>query len=95
MTPTTWKIGLGCMRLSTSPDRDDARAILVIHAALDAGVTLLERPGVVRLLESCGLRAGASRYYFFFPRFLAALRPLERWLGWVPFGGQFFVVGER
>jgi len=39
MTPA---IGLGCMRLSTAPDRDDARSIAVIHAALDAGATLLD-----------------------------------------------------
>ncbi len=30
------------MRLSTARDRDEARAIAVIHAALDAGVTLLD-----------------------------------------------------
>ena len=30
------------MRLSTVPDRNDARAIAVIHAALDAGVMLLD-----------------------------------------------------
>src|SRR5262245_61573134 len=30
------------MRLSTPPDRDDDRGIAVIHAALDAGVTLLD-----------------------------------------------------
>ncbi len=30
------------MRLSTTPDRDDARSIDVIHAALDAGATLLD-----------------------------------------------------
>lgn len=35
-------IGLGCMRLSTTPARDEGRAIAVIHAALDAGVTLLD-----------------------------------------------------
>lgn len=35
-------IGLGCMRLSTAPDRDEERGIAVIHAALDAGVTLLD-----------------------------------------------------
>jgi aryl-alcohol dehydrogenase-like predicted oxidoreductase len=35
-------LGLGCMRLSTAPDRDEARAIAVIHAALDAGATLLD-----------------------------------------------------
>src|SRR5688572_28721573 len=30
------------MRLSTGPDRDDARAVAVIHAALDGGVILLD-----------------------------------------------------
>jgi len=33
---------MGCMRLSTDADRDEARAIEVLHAALDAGVTLLD-----------------------------------------------------
>src|SRR6185295_7646709 len=35
-------IGMGCMRLSTGPDRDDDRAMGVLHAAFDAGVTLLD-----------------------------------------------------
>ena len=35
-------IGLGCMRLSTAPEREDDRAIAVIRAALDAGATLLD-----------------------------------------------------
>ncbi len=35
-------IGLGCMRLSTTADRDDERGIAVIHAALDAGAMLLD-----------------------------------------------------
>ena len=35
-------LAMGCMRLSTERDRDDARAIEVIHAALDAGVTFLD-----------------------------------------------------
>jgi aryl-alcohol dehydrogenase-like predicted oxidoreductase len=38
----TRTIGLGCMRLSTAADRDDGRSIAVIHAALDAGATLLD-----------------------------------------------------
>lgn len=36
------RMGMGCMRLSTASDRDDERAIAVIHAALDAGVRLLD-----------------------------------------------------
>lgn len=39
-------IGLGCMRLSTAEDRDDARGIAVIHAALDAGATILDTADV-------------------------------------------------
>lgn len=35
-------VGMGCMRLSTEPDRNEARAVAVIHAALDAGITLLD-----------------------------------------------------
>src|SRR5262245_15302210 len=35
-------IGMGCMRLSTECSRDEAGAIAVVHAALDAGVTLLD-----------------------------------------------------
>jgi aryl-alcohol dehydrogenase-like predicted oxidoreductase/predicted kinase len=35
-------IALGCMRLSTDGDRDDGRSMVVLHAGLDAGVTLLD-----------------------------------------------------
>jgi aryl-alcohol dehydrogenase-like predicted oxidoreductase/histidinol phosphatase-like enzyme len=35
-------LGIGCMRLSTEPDRDEARAIAVLHAAFDAGVNFLD-----------------------------------------------------
>lgn len=39
-------IGLGCMRLSTLPERDDDAAIATLHAALDAGATLLDTANV-------------------------------------------------
>ena len=38
----TRPIGIGCMRLSTTADRDDEHAVAVLHAALDAGVTFLD-----------------------------------------------------
>src|SRR5512145_255949 len=34
--------GMGCMRLSTERDRDEVRAIAVLHVAFDAGVTFLD-----------------------------------------------------
>jgi aryl-alcohol dehydrogenase-like predicted oxidoreductase len=36
------RIGLGCMRLSTERNRDEPRAIAVLHAAFEGGVTLLD-----------------------------------------------------
>jgi aryl-alcohol dehydrogenase-like predicted oxidoreductase/histidinol phosphatase-like enzyme/predicted kinase len=36
------RLVLGCMRLSTERERDDARAISVLHAAFAAGITLLD-----------------------------------------------------
>ncbi|HXW05720.1 MAG TPA: aldo/keto reductase [Vicinamibacterales bacterium] len=35
-------LGLGTMRLSTERDRDDERAIRVLHAAFDAGITFVD-----------------------------------------------------
>jgi aryl-alcohol dehydrogenase-like predicted oxidoreductase/predicted kinase/histidinol phosphatase-like enzyme len=40
MTPS--RIAMGCMRLSTERDRDEACAVDVLHAALDEGITLLD-----------------------------------------------------
>ncbi|HYV67620.1 MAG TPA: aldo/keto reductase, partial [Myxococcales bacterium] len=40
--PDESRIGLGCMRLSTEPDRDPERAVGTIHAALDAGATVFD-----------------------------------------------------
>ncbi|MDP3154597.1 MAG: aldo/keto reductase [Archangium sp.] len=42
LLPADARAGLGCMRLSTSPDRDEARARATVHAALDAGFTLFD-----------------------------------------------------
>ncbi len=35
-------VGLGCMRLSTEPESDEQTAAATLHAALQAGVTLLD-----------------------------------------------------
>jgi len=68
--------GMGCMRLSTEADRDEARAIAVLQAALDAGVTLLDTADaycrdesevghnerlIARALATAGVERGAVR----------------------------------
>src|SRR4029453_15758158 len=46
------RIGMGCMRLSTERDRDETRAIEVLHAALDLGVTFLDTADAYCLNDS-------------------------------------------
>ena len=36
------RVGLGCMRLSTDEDRDEARALATIAAAVEAGMTVFD-----------------------------------------------------
>ena len=43
---------MGCMRLSTEADRDEARALAALHAALRAGVTLLDTADAYGLDDS-------------------------------------------
>jgi aryl-alcohol dehydrogenase-like predicted oxidoreductase len=45
-------IGLGCMPMSTSPGRDEQRSIRTVHAALDAGVDLLDTADAYALDEA-------------------------------------------
>ena len=36
-----------------------------------------------------------SAYRLFFPNILAALRPIERYLAWLPLGAQYYVVSKK
>ena len=60
----------------------------------DRGVVLLRARYSVRLLRDAGFTPSPPHYYFFFPRFLRALRSLERLLRRMPAGAQYFVVGQ-
>jgi SAM-dependent methyltransferase len=48
-----------------------------------------------RLLQAARLRDVDTRYLFYFPRFLKALRPLERHLLRLPMGAQYGVFAVR
>jgi SAM-dependent methyltransferase len=54
------------------------------------------RPATARrLLTSAGFRVEATRFLFFFPSALRALRPIERHLERVPLGGQYVVFARK
>lgn len=63
----------------------------VRECPFDEDAILLRRGETLALLASAGFGEAKSDYIVFFPRMLAALRPLERWLSRLPIGGQYAV----
>jgi ubiquinone/menaquinone biosynthesis C-methylase UbiE len=46
-------------------------------------------------LAKAGFRLNTTQYYFFFPRFLKILRPIEQHLRFLPVGAQYFVSASK
>jgi 2-polyprenyl-3-methyl-5-hydroxy-6-metoxy-1,4-benzoquinol methylase len=66
----------------------------VSHCPFDEGVELLSL-GKVRALCAAALQKPHTDYIVFFPRWLAWLRPLERFLGWCAAGAQHVTIARR
>ncbi|MDF1852663.1 MAG: class I SAM-dependent methyltransferase [Verrucomicrobiales bacterium] len=57
---------------------------------------ILVWPGEARkLLQDAGFEVRHKDFLFFFPRALAWLRPLEPFLRWIPFGGQYLILCQK
>src|SRR5437762_2262635 len=59
---------------------------VVRRIPFDEGVKLLRPYGAAELLRAAQFRVGRPRFYFFFPRILRCLRPIEAYLDWMPLG---------
>jgi SAM-dependent methyltransferase len=61
----------------------------------DRDAELLSRREASGLLREAGLGNPSGRYILFFTRESGLLRGIERRLGWLPFGAQYAVFGQR
>jgi SAM-dependent methyltransferase len=72
---------------------------LTIHAVntcpFDANAKLIPARVLARRLQAAGWTSPQIRYNLFFPRSLSRLRPIERWLGWLPLGAQYVAFARR
>jgi ubiquinone/menaquinone biosynthesis C-methylase UbiE len=68
---------------------------LVSRCPVDRDAILLTPNETAIRLQQAAFALIATAYCLFFPKALAFLRPLEKSLGWLPIGGQYFVVGAR
>lgn len=68
---------------------------LVNTCPFDADAMLLGMRETAARMRDAGFEIETKAYCLFFPGSLSALRPVEDRLGWLPFGGQYFVAGIR
>jgi SAM-dependent methyltransferase len=68
---------------------------LVKTCPFDTDAVLLTRRETVRQLRWAGFKVVAGGYCLFFPGVLSRLRGLEKPLGWLPLGGQYYVAAAR
>lgn len=66
----------------------------VSDCPFDEDAVLLPRPKTRRLLEGAGLEAAESAFIIFFPREGPRLERIERRLGRVPLGAQYYVAAR-
>lgn len=72
---------------------------LTLHAVrtcpFDGNAVLIRCRDLLCAFEQAGFARCIRRYRIFFPGFARALRPLERYLAWLPLGAQYFVAGRK
>ncbi|WP_027185968.1 class I SAM-dependent methyltransferase [Desulfovibrio inopinatus] len=68
---------------------------IVDTCPLDEDAVLLMPRETTRLCSGVGLRIQATRFTLFFPPRLKRLDVLERFLGWIPMGGQYMVQATK
>ncbi|MFN7770026.1 MAG: class I SAM-dependent methyltransferase [Planctomycetaceae bacterium] len=61
----------------------------------DERAILIPAPALRNKVREAGFTQVVTTHRVFFPRPLHALRWLEQWLGWLPLGAQYHVVGRK
>ena len=56
---------------------------------------LVRAPAMRRRVLAAGFAAAGVRYRIFFPHWARGLRPMERWLTWLPLGAQYYVLARK
>jgi len=61
----------------------------------DEHAVLMRAPTVRRRALAAGFAAADVRYRIFFPHWARGLRPIEKWLTWLPLGAQYYVRARK
>ncbi len=68
---------------------------IVRECIWDKDAVLLSRQESIDLLQSEGFEVKGKKYTLYFPSAFNFMRPVEKFLGWIPFGGQYYVKAVK
>ena len=85
----------GCFALWENNPWNPGTRYVMHRCCFDRDAIKISPPEAAGLLRSGGFEILRTDYRFFFPRFLRALRPLERALSSIPLGGQYQVLARK
>jgi SAM-dependent methyltransferase len=61
----------------------------------DEHAVLMGAPALKRRVVQAGFNRADVKYRIFFPHAVRALRPLEKYMTWLPLGAQYYVVARK
>jgi ubiquinone/menaquinone biosynthesis C-methylase UbiE len=67
----------------------------VDNCPFDENAVLISVPEMCKRLRKAGFQKVDRKYCLFFPSMLGFLRPLERYMAWLPFGAQYVLIGTK
>jgi hypothetical protein len=67
----------------------------VRHTAIDENAILISQRETKRALAGHGFRVTLAHGLMYWPPRWRRLWTAERWVQWIPLGGQYVVAGER
>jgi len=68
---------------------------VVNDCPFDENAKLISAPRFSSRLKSAGFSSVQIKYRLFFPGMLGSLRFMEPFLGWIPLGAQYYVIGKK
>ncbi len=68
---------------------------IVSQCEYDKDANLISQKEMINLLLKKGFTNIQSGYYLFFPEIFKFFRPLEKFMRWMPLGGQYFIAAQK
>jgi|APSaa5957512493_1039668.scaffolds.fasta_scaffold03862_6 trans-aconitate methyltransferase len=68
---------------------------MVSSCIFDQDAQLISRNNMEKMIKILPFEILTSKYCLFFPEIFSKWKRIERHIGWIPFGGQYFILAEK